>query len=174
MKNYKNKGMLLEQLINETIDEALRKNTAILHKLEIPINVSKIKKSGNSIIVEKAYIDKKSNTDYYGIYKGYFITFEAKSTHQKNMPLSTIKTHQWEYVDKVSEHGGIAFFIFGFMDDNRYFIVDKSILQHASTRSVTIDELERFGYELELEFPGRLSILKYLDEKVKKMTKNSH
>lgn len=167
--NHKNKGMLLEQLINITILDAIKKDIAIFHKLNVPVNISKIRKNGSSILVEKAYIEKKSTTDYYGIFRGVFVTFEAKSTHESSMPFSNIKKHQWDYIDKIVKHGGIAFFVFGYMNENRYFIIDTSILQNINSRSISIDEASKFGYELDLEYPGKLSIFKFLEEKIKKI-----
>ena len=62
--------------------------------------------------ITEAYYRTPSTTDFNGIYKGYYIDFDAKETNSKtSFPLSNIHHHQIEHLKDVHQHGGIAFLI---------------------------------------------------------------
>ncbi|CRH45622.1 Holliday junction resolvase recU [Chlamydia trachomatis] len=90
---FKNRGMLLETIINQTNEFYFKNDICLIHKKNL----------------DQAVISSKSSVDYYGIYKGKFIAFEAKSTELSILPLKNIKNHQIEYLNLIQKNGGIAF-----------------------------------------------------------------
>ncbi|MDK6370286.1 Holliday junction resolvase RecU, partial [Aerococcus sp. UMB9870] len=56
-----------------------------------------------------------STTDYNGIYKGWYVDFEAKqSDRMQSFPLNNIKDHQVKHMTACSQAGGLSFVIFWF------------------------------------------------------------
>ena len=119
-----NRGMSFENEINISNDYYRENDIALITKRPTPINVVKVDYSkGNKII--DAYFEKQSTTDYNGIYKGKYIDFEAKNTKNKtSFPLSNITNHQINHLQKVKQHGGIAFFLVKFELLNEVFLLD--------------------------------------------------
>ena len=109
--------------------------------------------------VQKKYVNgrlaytKKGAPDFMGVVAGgRAVCFDCKSTKGKNLPLKNImkRPHQLQQLTKTHKLGGIAFYLVGFEDLDRYFIL-------------TIPELEAF-----LEDNTRKSIpLDYFSKEVK-------
>ncbi|CAM9124601.1 Holliday junction resolvase RecU [Mycoplasma todarodis] len=158
----KNRGMLLESLLNTTIALYKKNNIGLFHKKEIPISFGKVIKSQNKIKIDEAYIKSKSTSDYYGVFKGKFIAFEAKSTNLKSLPLSNIKYHQRKYLHDVQNHGGISFYIFAFKTYDKYFMVYTDTIETMHKKSFSLDDAYAYGIELELTFPGILDFAAFL------------
>ncbi|UWD34095.1 Holliday junction resolvase RecU [Mesomycoplasma molare] len=156
----KNRGMILEQIINKTIKFYLENNVAIFHKKNLDISFKKVH---NNNELENAIIAKKSTVDYYGVFKGNFISFEAKSTNENFLPKSNIKKHQLDYLRKIKNHGGISFFIILFKHLERFFIISIDKLNLKESLNLTF--FEKNGIELELMYPGIIdfvSVIEYL------------
>ena len=64
--NYSNRGMILENEINETAKYLLENNICLIYKKATPIKIVKVE---NKKIVE-AYFNEESTLDYAGVYKG--------------------------------------------------------------------------------------------------------
>ncbi|TCG10474.1 Holliday junction resolvase RecU [Mycoplasma todarodis] len=158
----KNRGMLLESILNTTINLYRKNNVALFHKKEIPISFGKVIKNGKNIRLDNAFIKSKSTSDYYGVFKGKFIAFEAKSTNQKSLPLSNIKHHQRKYLNDVQNHGGIAFYIFSFKTYDKYFMIYVDTIENLRKKSFSLDDANEHGIELDLVFPGILDFLAHL------------
>lgn len=110
--SYANRGMSLETLINETNDYYIEKDIAIIYKKPTPIGINKVSYHENKQIIKEAYFKTQSTLDYNGIYKGYYIDFDAKETTSKtSFPLSNIHPHQLLHIKRIINHGGIAFLI---------------------------------------------------------------
>ena len=63
----------------------------------------------------EAYFRQASTTDYSGVYKGYYIDFEAKETRQKtSMPMKNFHAHQIEHMSQVISQDGICFVLLHF------------------------------------------------------------
>ena len=139
----KNRGMLLEQLINKTIDLYKRHEVALFHKKDLPINFSKVIKENGKLSVKNAFIKEKSTLDYYGVYAGHFIAFEAKSTNKDSLPFSNIHDHQLEYMKDVVRNGGITFFIFGFQKYNEFFLFNYEMLENIEKKSISIADARK-------------------------------
>src|SRR6056300_1068813 len=110
-ESQSNRGMKFEQILNETNEYYRLHDIAIIHKKPIPIQIVKVDyPSRSGAVIKEAYYKVPSTTDYNGIYKGYYIDFEAKETKNKtSFPLSNIHAHQIEHLIRVDAHGGIAF-----------------------------------------------------------------
>ncbi len=155
---YNNRGMLLETIINNTIKQYREKEIAIFHKKMLDIKFSSLditKKIKNGIIVSK------STVDYYGIYHGIFVAFEAKSVKAKTIPKSNFKEHQHNYLKSIKRHGGLAFYIILFKGTNDFFLVDVSLINYEK-KSITLEYIEEKAIKLDLLFPGVIDFLKYL------------
>ena len=84
--NYSNRGMTLENDLNETNNYYLIHDIGIIHKKPTPITINKVDyKSRNNAIIKEARFKIPSTTDYNGIYKGKYIDFEAKETKNKTI-----------------------------------------------------------------------------------------
>ncbi|TCG12059.1 Holliday junction resolvase RecU [Mycoplasma marinum] len=158
----KNRGMMLESILNKTISIYKENGVGIFHKKELPITFGKINKTGKLFKVENAYIKSKSTTDYYGILKGRFVSFEAKSTNEKSLPLKNIKRHQHQYLKDIELHGGIAFYIISFKSYDKYFLISTEIIDNLSKKSLSLEIANEFGIELDLIFPGILDFAAWI------------
>lgn len=156
----KNRGMLLESLINKTISFYKENDIGIFHKKEIPIKFSSVNKNGNQLKVNNAFILQKSTTDYYGLSNGSFYAFEAKSTNDNVLPFKNIKKHQIQYLLEVNKHGGRGFFIIAFATHNKFFIIWPEELMEIERKSLTLDQAEQIGIEITLMYPGILDFIK--------------
>lgn len=164
---FKNRGMLLEQIINQTIYYYNKNKIAYFNKKNLDIKFSEINRETTNInskktILKNSYISKKSTVDYYGIYKGQYISFEAKSSNKKSIPMLNIKEHQHKHLLEIKNYGGISFYIFFFKNESKLFLVDVSKIDFYNKKIITIDELKIFGKELEIIFPGIVDFLKYI------------
>ncbi len=162
----KNRGMMLESLINKTIVIYKRQEVGIFHKIHIPIKFSNIKNDSGKLRIDNGFVVSKSTTDYYGIYKGIFVAFEAKSTNLDALPLANIKQHQSNYIRDIETHGGVAFYIVGFAKLNEYFIVEQDLLDSLERKSLTIQEARNSCHSIELEYPGILDFASYIDKRI--------
>ena len=177
--NYKNRGMNLEDDLNETNNYYLINNIAVIYKKPTPITIVKVDyKSRDDAVIKEAYFKTPSTTDYNGIYKGKYIDFEAKETlNEKYFPLRNIHKHQIEHLRKVLIHGGIAFLIVRFNKLNETYLMDANNLLEfvdSSTRaSIPIDYIRQYGYRIHEKYNPRLNYLKIIDDILdKKENKN--
>src|SRR5699024_7123096 len=84
--SYRNRGMNLEEDINETNKFYLATNRAIIHKKPTPIQIVRVHYPKRSAaVISEGYFQAKATTDYNGIYKGKHIDFEAKETKNKTI-----------------------------------------------------------------------------------------
>lgn len=150
--NYGNRGMGLEYEINLANQYYLDNDIAVIYKKPIPITINKVDyPSRIEAVIKEAYFKTPSTTDYNGIYKGKYIDFEAKETKNKtSFPLQNIHKHQIEHLNKVYNHGGIAFIIIRFTLLNKTFLLDaKKMVEYIKeheVKSIPISFLEKEGY----------------------------
>ncbi len=166
--NYSNRGMSLEFDLNITNDYYRDKNIAVIYKKPTPIRVvnvdfTNIKKP----IINKAFFEKASTTDYNGIYKGKYVDFEAKEVKsKKSFCLSNIHKHQLEHLFKVKEHKGISFIIVRFIKFNKTFLLDSEILLkfiNKGNKSISIDLFNEYGYQVNEGYRPRVDYIKVID-----------
>ncbi|WP_245979647.1 Holliday junction resolvase RecU [Mycoplasma struthionis] len=123
MELQKNRGMLLESIINQTNIFYLTNKIALIHKKNLDINFKGVALEKNKLKLKDATIKSKSTVDYYGVYKGKFIAFEAKSTEEKNFSLANVKKHQVEYLNLIESFYGLAFWIIYFKYQNEFIFL---------------------------------------------------
>ena len=76
--SYKNRGMTLEHDLNEANKYYRQIDKAYIYKKPTPIKITKVDyPSRNKAVIKEAFFELPSTTDYNGIYKGYYIDFEA-------------------------------------------------------------------------------------------------
>ena len=161
----KNRGMMLESLINKTIKFYQTNNIGIFHKKEISISFSKIKEKDGKLKIVNGQIKNKSTIDYYGIFNGKFYAFEAKSTKLNSLPLKNIKTHQLNYLQKIKDFGGKVFFIIAYQKFDEFFLIEiETIKNLKNTKSLNINKARKEGLKLEVLYPGILDFLNVIDE----------
>ena len=108
-----NQGLEFEQILEWSNKAYFLKRIALIEKIPTPWKVERrfdyIKKI-NTIV--SAYPEKKSTVDFGGTARGKSIWFDAKTTQNKtSFPLANLKSHQVDYLQRVEEQGGIAFWL---------------------------------------------------------------
>ena len=164
--NYSNRGMDLEQLINETNDYYVEKNIALIYKKPTPIGISEAVYTEHGRIIKNGYFKAPSTLDYNGIYKGKYIEFEAKETQSTtSFPLANFHEHQLAYIPKVIEHGGICFILIK-MNHKVYLLPGTDLVEFIKTntrKSIPFSYIEEKGWEITEKSTPALDYLKVVD-----------
>ncbi len=169
---YKNRGMTLEEDLNITNQFYQEEDIAYIYKKPTPIQITKVDyPSRKEAVIKEAYFKEPSTTDYNGIYRGYYIDFEAKETrNHTSFPLSNIHPHQIEHLEHVLRHGGICFLIVRFTTQNEtYLLTGKDFfdfLKHSTRKSIPYTYFLEKGYPIPFEYHPRLPYLKAVDEMI--------
>lgn len=166
--SYKNRGMFLENIINESNTSYLIKDRAIIYKKPTPIKVLDVSyPTRKATVINKAVFEHISTLDYNGVYKGKYIEFDAKECKSKtSFPLSNIKDHQLKHIDNIIRHKGIVFLII-FMNNEFYLLDGKLLLDFISNndrKSVPFSFIKENGYKIKEKFSPRLDYLEIVDE----------
>lgn len=166
--SYGNRGMNLENELNETNNYYLINDIAVIHKKPTPITISNVEyHSRTDAVITKAFFKTPSTTDYNGIYKGKYIDFEAKeTTSSTSFPLKNIHPHQIEHLKKVAKHGGIAFLIIRFTKLNlTYFLSYEDFEKCISNgkKSISLDQLKKYGYLIKDKYNPRVDYIEIID-----------
>ena len=164
--NYKNRGMNLEKMLNDTNMYYIEKEKAYIYKKPTPIKLVKVDYKKKKI--EEAYFEKPSTTDYNGIYKGKYIDFEAKETNNlKNFPLINIHNHQIIHMKNIVKEGGICFLIVRFIKLNKNYLLMASDLfnyiNDYQTSSIPISYFEEKGYLIKDKYIPSIDYLEIID-----------
>src|SRR5690606_37766267 len=130
IKNYGNRGMTLEEDLNETNLYYLEQNIAVIHKKPTPIQIVKVDYTKTSAaVITEAYFIQASTTDYNGIYKSTYIDFEGKETKNKtSFPLQNFHEHQIKHMEDFLKQDGISFVILRFSVLDEIFFLDAKYL----------------------------------------------
>lgn len=165
---YDNRGMGLESDINSTNQYYIDRSIAYIYKKPTPIQVTKVDYKNNSMVIKEAYFKEPSTTDYNGLYKGWYIDFEAKETTNKtSFPLANIHKHQIEHIRNVINNGGIGFVIVRFASlDKTYILLGKDLIyfiDNNDRKSIPIDYFYDKGFLVSDGFIPRLDYLKVVD-----------
>lgn len=168
VKNYANRGMNLEEIINKTNNYYLENSVAVIHKKPTPIQILKVDYDNNAHITD-AYFKSPSTTDYNGVYKGKYLDFEAKETRNKTaFPLSNISEHQIKHLIEVKKQNGIAFLIISFFYQQEIYFLDANIAinyyKENKRKSIPYNEIKKNGYLLKPKFFGLIDYLDIIDK----------
>lgn len=166
---YSHRGMTLEDDINKTNSYYKEKDIAYIYKKPTPIKVTKVDfKKDRTATIKEAFYHEPSTTDYNGIYKGYYIDFEAKETKNKtSFPLSNIHQHQIKHLENITKHGGIGFIIIRFSILNETYLLKAtdlfSFIKNNDRKSIPLTYFKKIGYLLKESYCPRLDYLKIID-----------
>nr|AAL49958.1 penicillin related factor A [Streptococcus agalactiae] len=171
--DFANRGMSFEAAINATNDYYLSHELAVIHKKPTPVQIVKVDypKRSRAKIVE-AYFRQASTTDYSGVYKGYYIDFEAKETRQKTaMPMKNFHAHQIEHMANVLQLKGICFVLLHFSTLKETYLLPANELISfyqidKGNKSMPIDYIRKNGFFVkESAFP-QVPYLDIIEEKL--------
>lgn len=175
---YSKRGMTLEDDINKTNEQYRISGQAIIHKKPTPVQVVNVDYPRRSAAkITEAYYRKASTTDYNGVYKGYYLDFEAKETKRKqSFPLKNFHEHQMKHMKECIEHQGICFVILRFSHYNRIFLLEAEHLfpwwtqqfEEKGRKSIPLSFIEKEAYELKYGFSPRIPYLEAVDKMIAK------
>ncbi len=170
---YGGRGMTLENDIERSNQFYLRMNKAVIHKKPTPVQIVQVDYPKRSqAVIKEAYFRTPSTTDYNGVYKGFYIDFEAKETKNKtSFPLQNIHEHQVKHMEQVVAHGGIAFLLFRFKGiDEVYLLPFKRFIPFweryikNGKKSIKVEEIQENGYYIPYQYQPRLDYLNAVDK----------
>ncbi|WP_102027230.1 Holliday junction resolvase RecU [Salirhabdus sp. Marseille-P4669] len=170
---FGNRGMTLENDINETNSFYLETNRAVVHKKPTPVQIVKVDYPQRSAaVIREAYFKQASTTDYNGVYKGKYIDFEAKETKNSNaLPFANIHEHQVEHMRHVLEHGGICFLIIRLATEGEtYFLPAEPFIEfwdlqfQGGRKSIPTTKIKEHGYLIPFTLQARVDYLAIIDQ----------
>lgn len=170
--SYSNRGMTLEDDINETNNYYLNTGIAVIHKKPTPVQIVHVDYPKRSAaVIKEAYFKQASTTDYNGVYRGKYIDFEAKETKNKrSFPLKNFHEHQILHMKAVSEHGGICFVLLRFVTTDEVYLLDAKHLftywdkqEFGERKSIPKDAISGNGYRISIGFQPRIDYLQAVD-----------
>jgi recombination protein U len=168
---YSNRGMTLEEDLNETNRYYLEQSIAVIHKKPTPVQIVKVDYPKRSAaVIKEAYFKQASTTDYNGVYKGRYLDFEAKETKNKtSFPLQNFHDHQIEHMKQVRNQNGIAFVILRFSLTDEVYLLDAKYLieiydqKESSRKSIRKLDIENFGFLIKIGYHPRIDYLRIID-----------
>ena len=167
--SYKNRGMTLEGELNDSNEYYREIDKAYIYKKPTPIKITKVDyPSRDKAVIKEAFFTIPSTTDYNGIYKGYYIDFEAKETKSKtSFTLNNIHQHQIKHIRNTYNHGGIVFLIIRFTNLNEtYLLFAKDFLEFIDKeerKSIPLEFFKEKAYLIKDTYNPRIDYLKIID-----------
>lgn len=164
------RGMELESDLNKTNTYYLEEGLAVIYKKPTPITIVKVDYPARSAAkITEAYFKLPSTTDYNGLYRGRYIDFEAKECASlTSFPLSSIHEHQLQHLDRVVNHGGIAFVIIRFTKvEETYLVKAEDLLTKIQTlnrKSIPYAWFQEVGYLIPMNYIKPVDYLRVVDE----------
>ena len=167
--NFANRGMTFETAINDSNHYYLAHGKAVIHKKPTPVQIVKVDYPKRSAAkISEAYYKSPSTTDYNGVYKGYYLDFEAKETRNKTMfVFANIHEHQIKHLQSVIKQDGIAFFIIKFSVFDEVYVISAQIVIKMiknGLRSIAYDTIKQQGWLVEKGYQPRIDYLKVIDK----------
>lgn len=167
--SYSNRGIDLENLINIANQKYIEENKAAIYKKPTPIQVVKYNYSENRIC--DAFYKEISTLDYNGIYKGYYIEFDAKNTNLNNLPLANIAKHQLEHIKRIIFHKGIVFLLI-MINNECYVLRGRDLLDfidNNTRKSIPYNYIKEKGINIEFSYLKGINYLPALDILIKEI-----
>ena len=168
--NYSNRGMNLENELNQANEYYRLIDKAYIYKKPTPIKITKVDyPSRDKAVIKEAFFTIPSTTDYNGIYKGKYIDFEAKETKSKtSFSLNNIHPHQIKHLENIDKHKGIAFIIIRFTTINKtYLITINKVLEYINSnnrKSIPLSYFEENAYLIKDSLKPVIDYLKIVDK----------
>lgn len=164
---YKNRGMDLEEYLNESNEYYREIDKALIYKKPTPIGVAEVSYSQRGKVIERGFFKEPSTLDYNGLYRGKYIEYEAKVTKNKTLfPLANIHPHQIKHIESVLKHNGIVFLIIK-INEIVYLLKGDdfiSYIQNNSRKSIPYEFIKEYGYMIKYSYRPTLDYLKIIDE----------
>ncbi len=167
---YKNRGMNLEDELNQSNKFYRDIDKAFIYKKPTPIKITKVDyPSRDRAVIKEAFFTIPSTTDYNGIYKGYYIDFEAKeSKSTTSFALSNIHPHQIKHLENIEKHKGISFLIIRFTSLNETYLLPTKnflvFLKESERKSIPLDFIKKNAYLIKDGYNPRIDYLKIVDK----------
>lgn len=170
---YAKRGMSLEDEINHSNQYYLARHIAVIHKKPTPIQLVKVDYPKRSAaVIKEAYFRRPSTTDYNGVYRGYYIDFDAKETRNKNsFPLKNFHPHQIRHMRECLAQGGICFAFIKFTTLDLLYLLPASVLfkywdqqESGGRKSIRRADIAREGYQIHYQLNPRLPYLEVVDK----------
>lgn len=167
---YKNRGMNLEDELNQSNKFYRDIDKAFIYKKPTPIKITKVDyPSRDRAVIKEAFFTIPSTTDYNGIYKGYYIDFEAKeSKSTTSFALSNIHPHQIKHLENIEKHKGISFLIIRFTSLNETYLLPTknflAFLKESERKSIPLDFIKKNAYLIKDGYNPRIDYLKIVDK----------
>jgi recombination protein U len=171
--SYSNRGMTLEEDLNETNIYYLERQIAVIHKKPTPVQIVDVHyPSRSAAVIKEAYFKQASTTDYNGIYKGRYIDFEAKETkNSTSFPLQNFHQHQIDHMKQVLDQKGICFVILRFSITDEVYLLEASYLLSfwdrkltGGRKSITKQEVHDYGHQISLGYQPRIHYISIIEE----------
>lgn len=164
---HSNRGMGLEDLINQSNLYYLEEDIAVIYKKPTPITIVDASFDSHGRVITKAYFKEPSTLDYNGLYEGKYIDFDAKETQNKtSFPLSNLHDHQYLHMKRIIKHGGITFLIIS-MNGIIYYLDGHDIIDFIDNnerKSIPYSYIQEKGYVVDKKIRPRLDYIKVIDE----------
>lgn len=160
--SHSNRGLSLESDLNITNEYYRDNKIAIVYKKPTPVRCVETECIGKKTIIKKAFYEMPSTTDYNGVYKGYYIDFEAKEVRTKAFSLTNIHEHQLKHLFDVREQGGIAFIIVRFSKIDETYMLDSKVLNNIiknGEKSISLDYFKKNGCLVKTNYHPRLDYI---------------
>ena len=170
---YGGRGMTLEKDIEQSNNYYFKHGVAVIHKKPTPIQIVNVHYPKRSkAVINEAYFRTPSTTDYNGVYRGYYIDFEAKETKNKtSFPLNNIHDHQVEHMKSCFLQKGLVFLMIRFKSLDEVYLLPYSKFEKYWQRyinnikkSITVEEIRKNGYHIPYQYQPRLNYLKAVDK----------
>ena len=166
---HKNRGMTLENELNLSNEYYREIDKAYIYKKPTPIKITKVDyPSRNKAMIKEGFFTTPSTTDYNGLYKGFYIDFEAKETKSSTaFALTNIHPHQIEHLKNIDRHHGIAFLIVRFTTLNETYLLSAKklniFLETTDRQSIPIDFFGSQAHLIKDGYQPRIDYLKIVD-----------
>lgn len=170
MPIYKNRGLVLEEIIEEANIYYRENDIAYIYKKPTPIGIVKIKYANQQKRITDAYFKSPSTLDFNGLYKGKYIEFDAKETKSKtSFPINNILPHQIKHLKNINKHGGIVFLIIAMNDKYFLFPAEKLItfLNNNTRKSIPYEYILNNSYIINYNYLKGLDYINIVEKMIK-------
>ncbi|GAB5052306.1 Holliday junction resolvase RecU [Pediococcus ethanolidurans] len=177
------RGMSLEDELNESNQYYLSHGIAVVHKKPTPIQIVKVDYPKRSAaVIKEAYFRQASTTDYNGVYKGYYLDFDAKETKRKTaFPLDNFHDHQIRHMKACLAAKGICFTIIKFVELDQIFLLPATNLfyfwdrqKKGGRKSIPLSYIKENGYLIKYHLNPLIPYLNAVDNLLIKQHEGEH
>lgn len=124
-KNFANRGLKFEALIQAKCDELKEQGIALISKVPTEWKVIR-----NGFKIISAFpVSESKFVDFVGVHNGIAVAIEAKETkEEKRFPFSNIKSSQIEFLKRWEQLGGKGYYLIRFLSYDEVFLVDSKVM----------------------------------------------